>query len=235
MREIGTDEVMSKYSISRHNLNILIEHSPDSIGYLRQDRIWNGQAYINKNIFNADVEVTKEEIEQQVLEVKAKIKADKKANATDEEIILARRRTLEKHNKKHLKEMVRHTRYPEDINYEKKSILEQLDKIENIEYKIDKKNDTATILKSINEIQLKIIVDREEYKYRVNDEIPIYYLDIGDEIEWERIEETTYANVSVYAYKYIFDGEQIGIDYKILDSKLEQKFEVLEKFITYKY
>ena len=41
--------------------------------------------------------------------------------------------------------------------------------------------------------------------------------------------------MELVVYKYELNGEITGIDYKILGYKLENKWEVLETYITHKY
>lgn len=251
---VGTDEILDKYSISRHNLNILIKHDPAFIGFKSTDTIWNGQAYIQKHIFDTDTGLTKEQVEIKLKEIKSKIKADRKANATDKDIIEARKRTLNKHNRKYITKILEesfnlNTKGEGDRNYihnkildkisemEKKEQIEfdlnKLDKIEFINFELDKQRNAASILKS-NIVKLKIVVDVLEEEYRV-DEREIFFIPEGEEIEWEKGLTTIYGNLEVVIYKYKMNDEVIGVDYKILSVENNSEYEVIERYTTLKY
>lgn len=231
---LTTDKILETYDITRHSLNILIEHDPSFIGFLGTDTVWNGRAYIKKHVFEL-VDVSKEQVAERIVELKAKIKADKKANATDEEIINARKRTLEKHNRKQLKGMLECWYDKTNLYYIDQSIRKRISKLDNIEYIKDKSNETTKILKSKESIKLDVITYADEYSVRVDDSVPIYYLEEGEEIEWEKIGYEVTANTDLLVYRYELNNEVVGVDYKILGYKHESKTEVLETYITHKY
>ena len=181
------------------------------------------------------VDVSKDQVAERIVELKAKIKADKKANATDEEIINARKRTLEKHNRKQLKGMLECWYDETNLYYIDQSIRKRISKLDNIEYIKDKSNETTKILKSKESIKLDVITYADEYSVRVDDSVPIYYLEEGEEIEWEKIGYEVTANTDLLVYRYELNNEVVGVDYKILGYKHESKTEVLETYITHKY
>lgn len=233
---IGTNEISEKYSITRHNLNILIEHDPEFVGYLGMEKEWNGQVYINKHVFKDKEELTEEKVNKRLLEIKAKIKADKKANTKDRDIIEARKRTLNRHNRKYINEIAEFTsvgkvnQYNKDCVY--KEILErvkELCKVEDIDFKLDKQKGTVRILKS-NNFKFETEVYKEKYNRRVFDEIPYYCLTFGEEIEMEEILITEFSIVEIVLYKYEINNELVGTDYKIISVENKSKEEVLEVY-----
>ena len=136
--KIGTDIILDIYSISRHNLNILIKHDPCFIGYLGTDTVWNGQAYIQKHIFDSSVKITKEQVKIRLEEIKAQIKEDRKVNTTDEDLIEARKRTLNKNNRKYITKILEglynfSAKDERDRNYIHNKILDEIDKVEKME------------------------------------------------------------------------------------------------------
>ncbi|MFR2389803.1 hypothetical protein [Intestinibacter bartlettii] len=252
--KIGTDIILDIYSISRHNLNILIKHDPCFIGYLGTDTVWNGQAYIQKHIFDSSVKITKEQVKIRLEEIKAQIKEDRKVNTTDEDLIEARKRTLNKNNRKYITKILEglynfSAKDERDRNYIHNKILDEIDKVEKMEqiefdlnklakielinFELDKQRNTASILKS-NTVNLKLVIDVEEWDYRV-DEREIFFIPEGDEIEWEKGITTVYTNLEIIIYKYKINDEVIGVDYKILSAKNNSKYEVVERYTTLKY